>query len=118
MKNEELLIDTQPSGVVLIPHLCLIFLFIGLITIWKPLFAKMSTHLKVTTKRVAAKKGIIKVESLDSPLDKITSVKTSQGLMGKIFNYGTIYINTPSGEFCFDYIPDVDKVKDAIIQNS
>lgn len=118
MKNEELLIDTQPSGVVLIPHVCLIFFVVGLVTIWRPLFAKMSTHLKITTKRVSAKKGIIKVESLDSPINKITSVKVTQGLFGKILNYGTIHINTPSGDFCLDYIPDVEKVRDAIIQNS
>jgi len=118
MKNESLLVEVKPSAVILIPHFCLMILFVGFITIWKPLFKMISTNIRVTNKRVSAKKGIIKTESLDSPIDKITSVKVQQNFFGKIFNYGTLYINTASGDYTFEYIPNADNVKDIIINNA
>lgn len=118
MENENLLMEVKPSAVILIPHFCLIFLMVGLFTIWKPLFRMISTNIRVTNKRVSAKKGIVKTESLDSPIDKITSVKVEQKLFGKIFNYGTIYINTASGDYTFEYIPNVEQLRDVIIKNA
>ena len=118
MENENLLMEVKPSAVVLIPHFCLMLVFVGFITIWKPLFGIISTNIRVTNKRVSAKKGIIKTESLDSPIDKITSVKVEQKLFGKIFNYGTIYINTASGDYTFEYIPNVEQLRDVIIKNA
>lgn len=117
MEQEALLIDTKPSAVILIPHLCLMLIFIGFITIWKPLFGMISTTLRVTTKRVSAKKGIIHTENMDSPLSKVTSVKVTQGILGKVFNYGTIIIGTANGDYSFDYIPDADNIKNIIMKN-
>lgn len=118
MKDETLLIDTKPSAVILLPHIILIFFLVGFITIWKPLFSLISTNIRVTTKRITAKKGIVSVECMDSPLNKITSVKISQNLFGKIFNYGSIYINTMDSMYAFDYIPEVEKIKSLIIENT
>ena len=118
MENENLLIEVKPSAVILIPHFCLMLLAVGFFTIWKPLFRMISTNIRVTNKRVSAKKGIVKTESLDSRIDKVTSVKVEQKLFGKIFNYGTIYINTMNGDYSFDYIPNVEQVRDIIIKNA
>lgn len=38
MENENLLMEVKPSAVVLIPHFCLMLVFVGFVTIWKPLF--------------------------------------------------------------------------------
>lgn len=118
MKDEALLIDTKPSGVILVPHLCMLIIIVGFFTVWKPLKSFLGTNLRVTTKRVTGKNGIVKTESLDSPITKVTSVKVEQSLFGKILNYGTIYINTPAGNFEFNYIPDVEKIKDIIIEHA
>ncbi len=118
MKDESLLIDTKPSAVILLPHIILMLFFVGFITIWKPLFSLISTNIRITTKKITAKKGIISVECMDSPLSKITSVKISQNLFGKIFNYGSIYINVMDSMYVFDYIPDVEKIKNLIMENT
>ncbi len=117
VKEENLLIDTKPSAVILLPHFILMLFLVGFFTIWKPLFSLISTNIRVTTKRITAKKGIVNVECMDSPLKKITSVKTSQSLFGKIFNYGSIYISVMDSMYVFDYISDVEKIKNLIMEN-
>lgn len=77
----------------------------------------ISTNIRITTKKISAKKGIVKAECLECPIKQVTGVKINQGLFGKIFNYGTLVITTASNTFEFDYIPEAEKVKDIILQN-
>ncbi len=114
-EKESLLIDTKPSAVILIPHICLMFFMVGFFTIWKPLFNMISTDIRITTKRISAKTGIFKVISMDSPINKVTSIKITQSFFGKIFNYGTICINVMNAWYYFDYIPDPEKIKEIIM---
>lgn len=56
----------------------------------------------VTTERVSLKWGFIGSEEFDAAHDKIASVSSSQGLFGKIFNYGFVVItNTGADKFLF-----------------
>lgn len=94
---------------------CLLFIFIiGLFTIWKKIFIILTTKLEITDTMVSGKIGLIHTETLDSPINKITSVKVEQKFWGKIFNYGNVYINTPAGNFDFRYMADPNKIKDYI----
>jgi hypothetical protein len=43
------------------------------------------------------KKGIIGVTSAEIPMDRIESIYCVQGILGRIFNYGTIFISGIGG---------------------
>jgi uncharacterized membrane protein YdbT with pleckstrin-like domain len=55
---------------------------------------RSSTKFMVTDKRVAARMGIISEVFKASSFKHITSVKVRQGLLGKIFHYGDVVIDT------------------------
>ena len=95
---------------------CLLFIFIiGLFTIWKKIFRILTTKLEITDDKVSGKVGLIHTETLESPIRQITSVKVNQSAMGKIFNYGDVYINTPAGSYEFYCMAEPNKIKDYLI---
>ena len=89
--NEEVVAKVSSKALIL--HACLILCGIGLLTIWSPLAAKMATKLSHDNKYVKGKTGLLRVCTMESPISKITSVKVDQGILGRMFNYGTISIN-------------------------
>lgn len=71
------------------------------------------THveLAVTSKRVIGKTGVVNTKAMDAALNKVQNVSVTQKLGGKIFNYGTVTINTAAGEFHFGAIKDANDFK-------
>ena len=69
------------------------------------------TELAITNKRIVGKVGIINTKALDAPLNKIQNVSVEQKFFGKIFNYGTIKINTAAGIYDFDGVSSPDSFK-------
>ena len=71
------------------------------------------THveLAVTNKRVVGKIGVFNTKSLDAPLNKVQNTSVTQKMFGKIFNYGTVKINTAAGEYQFDAIKNAEAFK-------
>ena len=51
----------------------------------------------VTNKRVMIKVGIIRRVSLETLLIKVEGIQVDQGLLGRIFNYGTIIVTGTGG---------------------
>lgn len=80
-------------------------LFLGVLLIVWPLIARKSAELVITSKRVIAKFGLVSTRSIEIRLAKIESVRVSQGLIGRIFNYGDIML-TGTGS-TFDPIPHI-----------
>jgi len=72
-------------------------------------------ELAITDKRVVGKVGVFNTKALDAPLNKIQNVSVAQPFWGKIFNYGTVKINTAAGEFDFDGIASADSFKGMIM---
>jgi uncharacterized membrane protein YdbT with pleckstrin-like domain len=52
-----------------------------------------STELAITNRRVIAKFGFIKRHTVEINLDKVEALRVEQGLMGRMLNYGTIFIS-------------------------
>ncbi len=71
-------------------------------------------ELTITNKRIVGKYGVINTKAMDAPVDKIQDVTVSHGLLGKIFNYGTIDIETASNYYSFEFIKNVDAFKNQI----
>ncbi len=66
----------------------------------------------VTNQRIRQimQKGIFKKSMIDIEFDKIISSAYHVGMMGKIFNYGTIILNTDGGEIKFSMVSSPEKV--------
>lgn len=73
-------------GVLLLPVVIGLFL---LISAW---IQKKTTELAVTNKRVIVKKGLIQRETVELNIHKIESVRVEQGVLARMFNYGTVVV--------------------------
>ena len=71
-----------------------IILIIPLIT---RLTAYLTTEMAVTSRRVIGKKGLIKRETLDLNHTRVESVVVNQGILGSIFNSGSIEVRGTGG---------------------
>jgi len=76
------------AGILLLPAfgLGLIFLVIAFVRY-------KSVELAVTTKRIIVKHGFIRRQTVEINLDKVESIQVEQGLLGRLFNYGTLIIS-------------------------
>ena len=62
-----------------------------LVFVWR-IFLYLGCEYGVTNKRLIIKKGIIRLIVAEIPIDRIESIYCTQGLLGKIFSYGTVRI--------------------------
>ncbi len=69
--------------------ICAVIILLGVLR-------KMSWELGVTDKRVIKKNGIIRIRSMDIPLDKINTVVLNRGLFGRMLGMGSMTIVTSS----------------------
>ena len=57
-----------------------------------PSVAYASSELVITNMRVLIKTGVIRRQTLEMFISKIESIAVSQGLLGRVFDYGTVLI--------------------------
>ncbi|HTP38147.1 MAG TPA: PH domain-containing protein [Steroidobacteraceae bacterium] len=76
------------------------------ILLW-PFLARKSTELVITDQRVIVKFGLVSTHSIEVRFEKIESVRVTQGLIGRMLNFGDITI-TGTGS-TFDPIPDITR---------
>jgi uncharacterized membrane protein YdbT with pleckstrin-like domain len=74
-------------------------LVISLVVLVSPFVARSATELVITNKRLIAKYGLISTHSIEIRFDKIETVRVSQGLMGRILNYGDIIVTGTGSTF-------------------
>ena len=75
----------------------------------------LNIDLAVTSKRVVGKIGVLRTQVLDAPLSKLQNCSVKQNLSGKIFNYGTVVINTASGEYNFSGVKNANSFKNFVM---
>lgn len=68
----------------------ILLLIISALRIW-------STELAVTNKRVIAKFGLIRRNTIELRLDRIEGLRVNQGILGRIFNYGSVVVTGTGG---------------------
>lgn len=70
----------------------------------------------VTNIRVIDESGVFTINSKESPIDKINNVAYRQTLIGRIFGYGDVQIQTAAemGETSYTSISHPDKLKEAL----
>ncbi len=102
-----------------------IFAIITILTIIIPIIVigiiylhKSSTKYAITNKRVIGRSGIISEDFKSSTFKHITSLRVKQGIIGKIFNFGNIIIDTSGSgsgfEFVWRYVNNPVQVKNEI----
>lgn len=52
-----------------------------------------TTELAITNKRVIAKTGLIRRRTIEMFLEKIESIQVDQGVLGRIFDFGSVLIS-------------------------
>lgn len=65
---------------------------IGIFFLVKAYLAYISTEMAITNKRVIAKFGFISRKTVEMNLKKIETVQVEQGILGRLFNFGTLAI--------------------------
>jgi len=74
-------------GVVLLPFV------VGLFFLIRVYLRYISMELAFTNKRVIAKFGFIRRQTIELHISKIESIQVEQGILGRIFDYGTLIIS-------------------------
>ncbi|ATZ61329.2 MAG: PH domain-containing protein [Methanosarcinales archaeon Met12] len=99
-------------GIITIP------LLIGVLIIGWVIIQKLSTKYAITDKRVMDRYGVISEDFKSASFKHITSVRTKQGIIGKMFNFGDIIIDTAGSgivfEFVWKYVKNPIQVKNQI----
>jgi uncharacterized membrane protein YdbT with pleckstrin-like domain len=78
-------------------YLGMAFVGIGLLLAIGPAIRYVSSEFAVTDKRVLAKHGFIERESIETLLTKIEAISVDQGIVGRVFDYGSITITGTGG---------------------
>lgn len=119
-RNEEIVKKAELNMLSLVMAwvLGILFFWLLFIPLIKAIIATVkfcNTELAVTNKRVIGKVGVLDSKALDAPLNKIQNASVSSTLGGKIFNYGTISIQTAAGAFTFTGIKNADAFKGVVM---
>jgi uncharacterized membrane protein YdbT with pleckstrin-like domain len=70
---------------------------IGIIFFIFAIIRVMTTELALTNKRVIAKTGFIRRDTVELRLEKVEGLNINQGIIGRIFNYGTVIVSGTGG---------------------
>lgn len=111
-------VKAEVSNKAIIANACLIVVFVGIITVWKPLMAKFSNKLSHDDKRVRGEVGILSKTTMDSPINRVSSVSVEQGVIGRLLNYGTVRINITGdrSDYIFPYIDNPNRFKESLLR--
>lgn len=74
-----------------------IWFMIGIIFFVIAVVRVMTTELALTNKRVIAKTGFIRRDTVELRLEKVEGLIINQGIVGRIFNYGTVIVSGTGG---------------------
>jgi uncharacterized membrane protein YdbT with pleckstrin-like domain len=89
---------------------------IGFCTLIFKIIENCTTKFFITNKKVMGKIGFIYKKTMEAPLNKINNTNVNQSLFGKIFNYGTVVVNTSSGRFTYHGVNNPEKFRNILMK--
>ncbi len=104
--NPLFLVGTWIKGILL----CWLLLIPTVKALWKTIVF-CNIELAITNKRVIGKVGVLNTAAMDAPLNKVQNISVAQPFFGKLFNYGTIKIDTAAGSYTYEAIKSADAFK-------
>jgi uncharacterized membrane protein YdbT with pleckstrin-like domain len=75
-------------GLILLP-----FYGVGLLFWASAAITYFTTELAITNKRVIAKFGLIRRNTVEMNISKVESIQVDQGILGRIFNFGSVLVS-------------------------
>jgi len=76
----------------------------------------LSIELVVTNKRVIGKTGLIRLKTIDVPIENIDNVQINCTILGRILKYGTITIESKSDAYVFTNLRKPFSLKEKIVE--
>lgn len=97
-KGEQVVYQGKVSIWSLLPLLLLGLIFLAVyglgLLFWAAAAIRyFTTELAITNKRIIAKFGLISRSTIEINLQKIESIQVHQGILGRIFNFGSIVVS-------------------------
>ncbi|NMB09091.1 MAG: PH domain-containing protein [Tissierellia bacterium] len=103
------------SRIPLLWHFLLIGLGIGMFTFPRQVLLTKYSYLTVNDKYITGSTGFINKTNQNSPISQITSIRVDQSLLGRLLNYGNIYISTAKGDYYYRYMENPEIIKNHIL---
>ena len=75
----------------------LIIAGLGFLMIYLSVISRRATEMVITDIRVIIKVGLFRIRTIEMMLSKIESIDVNQGLLGRMFGYGTIVLKGTGG---------------------
>ena len=96
----------------------LLILLAPLAYLFGKVVARNAKEYVVTDHRVVKQEGVFSKSSFDASLDKINNVFHEQSMLGRVFKFGTVGLETASeqGTTVFDFIPDPVRFKNNVVR--
>jgi uncharacterized membrane protein YdbT with pleckstrin-like domain len=107
------------------PNLAAVRLGIGVVAllavfIWfvVPVLRWRTTSYELTTRRLRLRRGILSRSGRDFPLNRISDVSFSHGLVDRLFGCGRLVVESAGehGELMLNEIPQVERVQSTLFQ--
>ncbi len=92
LPDEQIRYSAKLHWMMYVPHVILMFVLVGFVTILIPLIRQWTTEIVATNKRVIGKEGLISRRTLEMNLVKVETIGVDQGIIGRIFDFGTIVV--------------------------
>lgn len=90
--------------IIITHYLGVTLLFLGLVSLVQRVLIKVGSIYAVTNKRVIIKTGIISRRTVELVLAKCEGIQVGQGILGRVFGYGTIVVATGGATNCYYYV--------------
>jgi uncharacterized membrane protein YdbT with pleckstrin-like domain len=74
-----------------------IVIFLAILSLLRAFIFRISTELAVTSKRVIAKWGLIRRNTIELNHSKVESFVINQSIFGRLFGFGTLVVNGTGG---------------------
>ncbi len=86
--------EVNGDGLAVVFLVGLIIFIKAIVNLISRFIARMSTELVVTNKRLIIKTGFIRRDTKELHHSKVESLSVNQSFIGRMLNYGTVYVGT------------------------
>jgi uncharacterized membrane protein YdbT with pleckstrin-like domain len=110
--NEQIIFETRLHWLKLVQSLLWSWILFFIPSIFV-LLKIITTEFAVTNQRIIIKKGILSRNIAEFPLAKVQNVNLSQSVFGRMFNYGTLVVQTAAtyGANIFPFVKNASELR-------
>ena len=90
------------------------FIAVSIIGIVLRIVLLVTTRLVITNKRVLGKRGILSIDAMDLPIEKVDNVSYSSDIVGNLFHIYTISIQSTTAKFSFPCVSNALQFKNSL----